>query len=60
MAISQAANGRYELIKNADHVNLWVRETSRQQAFSAIQNFCRETLSNRTIDYAKTVEQPSR
>ena len=59
VAISQAANGRYELIKNADHVNLWVRETSRQQALSAIQNFCRETLGNRTIDHAKTVEQPS-
>lgn len=60
VAISQAANGRYELIKNADHVNLWVRESSRQQAISAIHTFCRETLGNRTIGHAKTVEQPKR
>lgn len=60
VAISQAANGRYELIKNADHVSIWVRESSRQQAISAIHSFCRDALSNRTIDHAKTVEQPSR
>ncbi len=60
VAISRAANGRYRLIKGGDHVNLWTREGSRNQAFSAVETFCRDVLSNRTIDDAKSVEQPSR
>ena len=58
--IAQAAKGRFVMISGADHVNLWSLESSRKQAFSAVQAFCLDALSNRTIDHAKPVEQPSR